>query len=73
MRSVNEILEEALMLPAEARAAIAGSLLDSLDDVVDEQAEALWSAEIERRIAEIDSGQVQLIPWCEVRDGLFRE
>ena len=74
MRSADEILEDALALPTEARAAIAGSLLDSLDDdAVDAQAEELWSVEIARRIAEIDAGRVQLVPWSEVRQRLFAE
>lgn len=29
--------------------------------------EAAWSAEIERRLVEIDSGTVDLIPWDDVR------
>ena len=37
---VEMILREALALPTEARAALAGSLLDSLDTEVDEDAEA---------------------------------
>jgi hypothetical protein len=36
---ISEILEKALSLPAEARAALAGSLLESLDELVDETAE----------------------------------
>ena len=67
MRSVDEILEDALALPVEARAAIAGSLISSLDDQTDQQAEELWSAEIARRIVELDAGSVQPVPWTEVR------
>lgn len=66
-RSAAEILNEALELPIEARAAIAGSLIESLDEAVDEDAEALWAAEIARRIREIDEGAVKLVPWSEVR------
>ena len=67
MRSADDVLKDALALPAEARAEIAGALIGSLDDdAVDEQAEQLWSAEIARRIAEIDEGKVQLVPWSEV-------
>jgi putative addiction module component (TIGR02574 family) len=74
MRSADEVLEDALALPASARAAIAGSLIDSLDeDGVDEQAEELWSAEVARRIADIDAGRVQLVPWTDVRQRLFEE
>lgn len=35
---VSELLNKALALPAEARAALAGSLLETLDDTVDESA-----------------------------------
>ena len=35
-QDIAEILKKALDLPPEARAAIAGSLLDSLDQTVDE-------------------------------------
>ena len=58
-REVSELLKKALSLPAEARAALAGSLLDSLDDTVDESAEEEWNKEIARRIEELDSGKVK--------------
>jgi Putative addiction module component. len=35
--------------------------------------EAAWPAEIQRRLVEIDSGTVELIPWDDVRLELFRE
>jgi putative addiction module component (TIGR02574 family) len=65
---VSELLKKALALPPEARAALAGSLLESLDDEpADEGVEAAWKEEIKRRIEEIDSGKVQMIPYEEVR------
>ena len=70
-REAAEILREALALPIEARAAIADSLLDSLDPEIDEAAEEEWRREIQRRAAEIDSGAVTLIPWSEVRSRLM--
>ena len=66
-RDAVEILKEALALPTEARAALAGSLLDSLDTEVDEDAEAAWATEVTRRVTELDSGAVKTIPWAEVR------
>jgi putative addiction module component (TIGR02574 family) len=66
-RSPAELLMEALHLPAEARAALAGSLLDSLDTEVDANAEEAWRDEIYRRLQEIDSGAVQLIPWRDAQ------
>ena len=66
-RDAAEILKEALALPTEARAALAGSLLDSLDTDVDEDAEAAWATEVTRRVAELDGGTVKTVPWAEVR------
>ena len=63
-----QLFEEALRLPPEARAALAGELIDSLDaDDVDEDAEAEWSVEIRRRLDEVDSGAVKAVPWSEAR------
>ena len=64
---ISELLKKALALPAEARAALAGSLLDSLDDTVDQTAEEEWAREIARRIQELDSGKVKPIPWADAR------
>jgi len=62
-----KILQEALKLPPEARAAIAGWLLDSLDSVSDDDAEDRWSDEISRRIQELDSAIVKAVPWSVAR------
>lgn len=66
-QEVSELLKKALALPAEARAALAGSLLDSLEDNLDASAEEEWNQEIARRIAELDAGKVKPIPWAEAR------
>lgn len=66
-QDIAEILKEALKLPPEARAALAGTLLDSLDETVDRDAESAWEAEIVMRLKEIDEGKVNLIPWAEAR------
>ena len=63
----SHILQEAMKLSPEARAALAGSLLASLETDVDADAEAAWGAEIERRIRDIDQGVTKLIPWDEVK------
>lgn len=62
-----ELLKKVLALPAEARAALAGSLLESLDDTVDTYVEEKWNQEIARRIQGLDSGKVKPIPWAEAR------
>jgi len=71
--NISEILEEALKLPPEARAALAGALLESLDETVDRDAESAWEAEIVRRLKEIDGGKVNLIPWAEARARIARQ
>ena len=65
---ISDILKEALKLPPEARAALAGTLLDSLDETVDQGAESAWEAEVLLRLKEIDGGRVKLMPWSEARD-----
>jgi putative addiction module component (TIGR02574 family) len=68
-RTPDELLEEALKLPAKGRAALAEALLSSLDQTQDAEPAALaqeWLAEVTRRAAEIDSGAVQTIPAAEV-------
>ena len=64
---VSDLLKKALELPVEARAALASSLFDSLDEVVDASAEEEWNKEIARRIADLDSGRVKTVPWAEAR------
>ena len=66
-QEVSELLKKVLALPVEARAALAGSLLESLDETVDPSAEEEWSNEIARRIAELDCEKVKPIAWSEAR------
>lgn len=66
--NVAEILKKALELPPEARAAIAGALLDSLDETLDQDAESAWEAEVALRLKEMDEGTVEMVPWAVVRD-----
>jgi putative addiction module component (TIGR02574 family) len=65
--NITNILKLAMPLPPEARAALAGSLLDSLDENLDRDTETAWEAEIASRMREIDEGKVRLIPWAEAR------
>jgi putative addiction module component (TIGR02574 family) len=44
------------------RARLAQRLISSLDQEVDADAEALWLAEAERRLADLKSGKVAAIP-----------
>lgn len=66
-----EILKAALELPLEGRAALTDSLLQSLDQEVDEGAEAAWQEEIRRRLAELDAKSVSPLAWSDVRQRLM--
>ncbi len=55
------IEEEALALPLQERAKLVERLLESLDDLPEWEAEALWLDVAEHRAREIDEGQVQLV------------
>lgn len=65
-RDPAEILKEALALPADARAALADSLIESLEAESDERVEEAWRDEIQRRLAELDSKMASPIPSAEV-------
>lgn len=67
VKDAAEVLRDALALPAEARAAMVDCLIESLDPAIDEGAEEAWRDEIYRRLQQIDSGAVQLIPWEDAR------
>lgn len=62
-----KLIEEALKLPPEARAALAGSLIDSLDDAVDQDAASAWEVEMAQRVREVTDGSARPIPWSEAR------
>jgi len=64
MSSQLEAVEaQALKLAAEERAQLADRLIASLFE--DHEVEEAWSAEVERRIAEIESGRSKPIPAAE--------
>jgi len=59
--SVEQIAEEALALPSEARALLADRLAESLDPLEDGYAHELWVKEALRRRDDVRSGRVQTI------------
>ncbi len=67
VQEAQELLKKALTLPDKERADLAGSLIESLDAAVDEDAEAVWQEEIARRLEEVRSGKVKTISWEDVR------
>ena len=66
-QEADELLKKALTLPANERANLAGSLIDSLEEADETSAQDAWNDEIARRIEELDSGKAKTISWNEVR------
>lgn len=62
------ILGTALALPPDERAWLAEELIASLDEGQDAEIEAAWAAEIEKRIAEVESGEVETVSWEDARE-----
>jgi len=62
---IEQIAEEALALPSEARALLADRLVESLDPEEDGYVHHLWIAEARRRRDDVRSGRVKTIPGDE--------
>ena len=71
-RSGRDLFEEAMKLGAEERSTLMRLLIESLDAESDEGVDAAWIAEVERRIAELDSGTAETVSWEELRARLHR-
>jgi hypothetical protein len=59
--TVEQIAEEALALPSEARALLADRLVESLDPAEDGYVHQLWVTEARRRCDDVRSGKVAVI------------
>ena len=55
------VLEEALKLTANERAEVVERLIASLDEVPDTDVEQAWQEEIQKRLHQIERGEVKLI------------
>ena len=69
-KDLKEIAAQALELPLTARAELASQLLDSLDDLSEEENDQLWTREAERRYAEYKAGNIEAVPAHEVFERL---
>jgi putative addiction module component (TIGR02574 family) len=65
-----DIKEKAAQLSELERAELALALIESLDGPPDADVEEAWRIEVERRLDQIERGEVQLIPGDEVFERL---
>jgi hypothetical protein len=61
-RSTRELFDAAMKLDPRQRVTLMRLLIEVLDAETDEGVEDVWRVEIERRMAELDSGSVETIP-----------
>ena len=67
-----ELKEKAAQLSEAERAELALALIESLDGPAETGVDEAWRVEIERRLAQVERGEVQLIPGDEVFERLRR-
>ena len=67
------VMDDALSLPVEARVQLVDKLLQSLNLPTQPEVEEAWAKEVDRRIAEDERGEVEMIPGEEVVAELRRK
>jgi putative addiction module component (TIGR02574 family) len=60
--TIRALEKEVLDLPPRSRVRFAERIIESVDDFTSPEIEAAWSAEIGRRVKEIEAGKVKGIP-----------
>lgn len=65
MATSEEIFRDAMALPPEARAELTERLIESLAQDVSPEITHLQLVEVRRRIAQVESGEVELVPGDE--------
>ena len=66
---VSDLLKRALALPVDERAALANTLLDSLE-ATNESVEEAWDEEVSRRI-DLKAGRAVTVPWEQLHRELL--
>ena len=66
-RPAKEIVNAAIKLDESDRLKIVEEILASLDPDTDDDVDAAWAVEVERRSRDIKEGGVRPVPWTEVK------
>jgi putative addiction module component (TIGR02574 family) len=67
---VSDLLKRALTLSADERAALANTLLDSLE-TTNEFVQQAWDEEVARRIEDLKTGKAVTVPWEQLHRELL--
>ena len=64
--ALEKVVDEALLLPADARIGLVEKIIESLNLPTRQEIDKIWAEEAEKRIQQIDQGEVDLIPGEDV-------
>jgi putative addiction module component (TIGR02574 family) len=67
---VSDLLRRALELPVDERAALANTLLDSLE-ITDQSVQEAWDEEVKRRMEDLNAGKAVTVPWEQLHRELL--
>jgi len=67
---VSDLLKRALALPADERAALANTRLDSLE-APSQSVEEDWDKEVTRRMQDLKAGKAVTVPWEQLHRELL--
>ena len=67
---ISDLLKRALALPADERAALANTLLDSLE-TGNESVQEAWDREVARRMEDLKAGKAVTVAWEELHRELL--
>ena len=67
---ISDLLKRALALSVDERAALANTLLDSLEGA-DESVQEAWDKEVARRIEDLRAGKAVTVPWEDLHGELL--
>jgi putative addiction module component (TIGR02574 family) len=67
---VSDLLKRALALPVDERAALANTLLDSLE-TTNQSVEEAWDLEVARRMEDLKTGKAITVPWKQLHQELL--
>ena len=67
---ISDLLKRALALSVDERAALANTLLDSLESR-NESVQEAWDEEVARRIEHLKAGKAVTVPWEELHRELL--
>jgi putative addiction module component (TIGR02574 family) len=63
---ISDLLKRALALPVDERAALANTLLDTLEGATESVSiQEAWDAEVARRIEDLKADKAVTVPWEE--------